>query len=107
MFARIVTMNLKSGEATGFAQAIDDQVIPMLRKFNGFRDEIAMTSTDGKQAVGISFWQRREDAEAYHRAGFADVMKALSKHIEGTPTIKECEVTNSTAHDIKAKKGGA
>lgn len=107
MFLRIVTMNLKSGEGAAFAQAIDDQVIPMLRKFTGFRDEIAMISTDGKQAVGISIWQRREDAEAYNRAGYADVMKALSRHIEGTPTLKEYEVTNSTAHDIKAKKSGA
>ncbi len=107
MFVRIVTMDLKPGQGPGFAQAIDEKVIPILRRFTGFRDEIAMVSTDGRHAVGISFWQQRGDAEAYNRAGWADVLKALSDHTEGTPTVQECEVTNSTAHDIKVKKGGA
>ncbi len=106
MFVRIVSMNLKSGEGPGFARAIDEDVIPIMRKFTGFRDEIAMVSTDGTQAVGISFWQQRDHAEAYSRTGYPDVLRALAKYTEGTPTIKEYEVTNSTAHAISARKAG-
>jgi hypothetical protein len=106
VFVRIVDFGLKAGESPGFARAIDQEVIPMLRNFSGFRDEIAMISADGKQAVGISFWQQRENAEAYKRSGYPDVMKVLSKYVEGTPTVKEYEVTNSTAHAISTRKAG-
>ncbi len=37
----IVSMKLKAGEGPGFARAIDEDVIPMMRKFTGFSDEIA------------------------------------------------------------------
>jgi heme-degrading monooxygenase HmoA len=106
MFVRIVNMNLKAGAGPGFARVIDEEVIPMLRKFTGFRDEIAMVSADGTQAVGISFWQQRDHAEAYNRTGYPDVLSALSRYTEGTPTIKEYEVTNSTAHAISTRKAG-
>jgi hypothetical protein len=44
MFARIFRMALKPGQGDGYAHAIDEKVIPILRKFAGFRDEIAMVS---------------------------------------------------------------
>ncbi len=107
MFVRIVTWNLKPGQRSSFARALDEDAIPLLRKFNGFKDVIALVSADGKQAVGMSFWQQRSDAENYSRAAYQDVLKMLADSTEGTPTLKEYEVTNSTVHDIKARKGGA
>lgn len=102
MFARIFSANLKPGEARGYARTIDDEVIPILRKFAGFRDEVAMVSTDGKQAIAISFWDRQEDAEVYSREAYAQVVKALEKHLESAPVLVTCDVTTSTAHAIAA-----
>ncbi len=107
MFARIVTVNLKPGEGSGYARMIEQEVIPILRKFAGFRDEIAMVSTDGKQAVGMSLWERREDADAYSRDSYADVLKAMEKHIEGKPVLVTYDVTTSTAHAIETLKAQA
>ena len=102
MFARIFSISLKPGEGPGYARTIDREVIPILRGFAGFRDEIAMVSADGQRAVGISFWDRPEDADRYSRDAYKEVVRALERHIEGTPVIQTYQVTNSTAHAIVA-----
>jgi hypothetical protein len=40
MFARLVTMKLKANSAEEFSRLIDEEILPPLRKQNGFRDEI-------------------------------------------------------------------
>jgi heme-degrading monooxygenase HmoA len=100
MFARIVTMPLKADSASEFAKAIENGVVPLLRTHKGFRDEIALVTSDGKVGLGISFWDSKESAEAYSRSGFRDVMKALDKVVAGPTQLQTCEVTNSTAHKI-------
>jgi len=74
---RILTVNLKPGEGPGFARTIDEEVVPIMRRFSGFRDEIAMVSIDAQQAVGISFWDLREDEDAYSRDAYRPFSNAL------------------------------
>ncbi len=102
MFARIVSMPLKSGAKSEFGRAIENEVIPLLRTHKGFLDEIALVYSDGKTAFGISFWDSKESAEAYHRAGFAVAMKPLESVVSGPTQVQLCEVPNSTAHKIAA-----
>ena len=98
MFARIFRVALKAGQGDEYTRAIEQKVIPILQKFTGFRDEMAMVSADGKEAVAISFWDRKEDAEAYERAAYSDVRKALEPFMAGTPELHKYGVTVSTAH---------
>ena len=105
MFARIVSMPLKAGTKSEFGKAIANEVIPLLRAHKGFLDEISVVSSDGKTAFGISFWDSKENAEAYHRTGFSAVMKPLESMVSGPAEVKLCEVTNSTAHKIAAAAG--
>jgi hypothetical protein len=103
MFARIFRVNLKPGEGDGYARVIDEKVIPILQNFSGFRDEIAMVSADGKEGIGISFWERREDAEAYDRDGYADVCKALEPFFVGIPELHKYRIMISTVHAVAGK----
>ena len=100
MFARIVKIPLKPVASVEFAKAIEEAATPLLRRHKGFRDEIALISSDGTTALGISFWDSKENAEAYDRSGFAAVMKTLEKVLGGPTELETCEVTNSTAHKI-------
>lgn len=102
MFARIVTMPLKAGSTSEFTRAIEKDVIPLLRKHKGFLDEIALVTSDGKTGIGISFWDSKENAEAYNRTGYAEVLKALDKVTGGPTQLQLCDVTNSTTHKIAA-----
>ncbi len=102
MIARNVTMHLKPNTAREFTQTLEKEVIPLLRKQKGFEDEITFIVHGGEKAVGISFWDNKEDAEAYGRGAYPEVLKALAKVVDGTPDVQIWEVCNSTSHKIAA-----
>ena len=104
MFARIFRVALRPGQGDAYARAIEQKVIPILENFSGFRDEIAMVSADGKEGIGISFWESEEDAEDYDRAAYADVRKALEPLVAGIPELHKYRVTTSTVHAAVGKK---
>jgi hypothetical protein len=93
-------MELKPNSVAEFTQLLEKDVIPMLRKQHGFKDEIAFVPTDGKEAIAISLWEKKENAETYNRATYPDVLKTLAKVVVGTPQVHTLEVTNSTFHKV-------
>ncbi len=103
MFARNVHLQLKPNTATQFTQTIEKEVIPLLRKQQGFQDEIAFLVPNQTEAYSISFWESKEKADAYNRAGYPEVLKALAKVVEGTPQLQTYEVCNSTIKQIVAQ----
>ena len=100
MFTRHVIMQLKPNTASEFTRIIEREVLPLLRKQKGFRDEITFISIDNSEAIANSFWDTKEVAETYIQAGYSQVMKALSKVVEGTPRVGTAMVSNSTFHKI-------
>jgi len=102
MFARNVTVHLKSNSSVAFTRLIENETIPALRKQAGFQGELTFLAPGGAEAVGISLWDTKENADAYARNGYPEVMKNLNKFIEGTPTLHTYEVANSTFHKIAA-----
>ena len=105
MFARRVSLNLKPNTKAEFAQQLDKEIIPILRKQKGFQDEITFVVPSGKEAFGISLWDNKDSAEAYNRGAYLEVAKLLSKVVDGTPRVETFEVSNSTYH--KDQKVGA
>ena len=102
MFARHVVVRLKPKSAAEFTRLVETEVIPLLRRQKGFLDEITFISPDLTQAVGNSFWETQADAEAYSRKGYPEVVKALERVLDGTPTVGTAIVSNSTFHKIAA-----
>jgi len=100
MFARSVSFNLKPGRAAEFTRLLDQDIVPMLRKQKGFQDELSLLTTGGAEAVGISVWDLKENAENYARNAYAGVLKALELVVDGTPQVHLYEVSNSTFHKI-------
>ena len=83
---------------------VETDVLPVLRKQNGFKDEITFHAADGAEAVAISLWDRKENADNYSRDTYPEVLKTLAKVVEGTPKVENYEVANSTFHKIAARK---
>lgn len=100
MFAREVTLHLKANKANEFSRTLETDVLPLLRKQSGFRDEITFVASDRDEAVAISLWDREESAEAYSRETYPQVLQKLSRIVEGTPEVQSFEVANSTFHKI-------
>jgi heme-degrading monooxygenase HmoA len=103
MYTRNVSMKLKGNSVPEFTRTLENEVIPVLRKQKGFRDEITLVAAERNEVVAISFWDRKEDAESYNRDKYPEILKTLSKVVEGTPRVETFEVANSTSHQIAAK----
>lgn len=103
MFTRNVTMNLKANTAPEFNRVIENEILPLLRKQPGFRDEITFVAPERSEALAISFWETKEHCETYNRTGYPEVLKLVSKFVEGTPKVETFELSNSTLHKLAAK----
>jgi heme-degrading monooxygenase HmoA len=104
MFTRHVIMELKPNVTTEFINAVDSKVLPLLRKQKGFRDLITFGAPDRSEAIAISFWDTKEEAEAYNVTGYPEVLKTLTGMVEGTPRVGLAEVVTSTFQKLAAAK---
>jgi len=100
MFARNVSLRLKSNMLSEYGHLFDSQVLPLLRKQKGFSDEITIANSNGQDVTAISLWDNKSDAEAYNTNTYPEVLKSFSKVVDGTPRVQTCEVINSTFHKI-------
>ena len=103
MFARSVTVRLKSNSVSEFNNTMEKDILPLLQKQKGFRDEISLVTSNGSEALGISLWDRKEDAEAYNRTTYPEVQKLLARVSEGTPQVQTYEVGTSTIQKTAAR----
>ena len=106
MFARSVTVRLKANSVTEFNRTLEKEVLPLLQKQKGFRDEISLVASNGSEVLGISLWDQKDNAEAYNRTTYPEVQKLLAKVSEGTPKVQTYEVGTSTIHKTAAQGAG-
>ena len=103
MFARSISIHLKPNSVAEFTQLIEKETLPLLRNQKGFQDELTFVAPEGTEAVGISLWDQKENADAYNRDTYPGVLKALGKVVQGTPQVRTYEVCSSTFHKIAAR----
>jgi heme-degrading monooxygenase HmoA len=96
-------MQVKPNTHKEFVEVFERELIPTLRKQQGFKDEILFVVPDGPEVVAISMWDSRENAETYSRITYPEVLKTLAKLIERTPEVKTFEVASSTVHKTVAR----
>jgi hypothetical protein len=98
MFARNISFHLKSNTLSDYTRAFEKDVLPLLRKQNGFRDEITLAGPGGADVTAISLWESKNDADTYNTNTYPQVLRTLGKFIEGTPQVHTFDVVNSTMH---------
>jgi hypothetical protein len=99
MFARNVSIHLKPNALSDYSRTFEKEVLPLLRKQNGFKDEITFAGAGGDDVTAISLWANKTDAEAYNTNTYPQVLKTLARFIEGTPKVQTSDVVNSTFHN--------
>ena len=105
MFTRLVELKAKSGKTNELCNTIGGKVLSILKKQQGFRDEIILVSNaDPNQVRVLSFWNSREDAERYHREQFTQIAEMLKPLSEDKPVISTFDVNTSTVHNINLGK---
>jgi quinol monooxygenase YgiN len=94
-FARNVHFQIKSGKETELNNLFEKEVLPMLRKQNGFQEEVTLVNPKG--AHFISLWDNRKSAETYETATYPQVLAKLTAFIDGTPRVETYETASSYA----------
>src|SRR5437773_11147186 len=102
MYARNVSLHLKANTAGEFTRTLEKDVLPLLRKQDGFKDEISFFTSDRSEAVAISLWDRKADADNDPRDIYPQGLTALAKAAEVTGKVESYEVSNSTIHKLAA-----
>src|SRR3954469_77787 len=100
MYAREISTRLKPSMLNDFNKTFEQEVLPVLRKQKGFKDEITFFVPDSNELIAISLWDSKDSAEAYNTAGYPEVLKLLAKTFDGTPTVRTSEVIHSTFHKV-------
>ncbi len=105
MFTRVVELTSKSGKAKELSNIINEKVVPILKKQNGFVDETVLVSdTESTRILGLSFWNSKEDAERYHREQYPKIQEMLKPLIEAEQVVRTFDVHTSTTHRIASGK---
>ena len=100
MFARNVSFRLKPNTQSEYTRTFENQVLPLLRKQKGFKDEITLSNPGSVDVIAISLWENKIDADNYHTTIYPQVLKAFEKMIDGTPRVQTFESVISTYHNV-------
>jgi heme-degrading monooxygenase HmoA len=102
MFARNVSFCLKSNTYSDYTRTFENQVLPLLRKQKGFKDEITLSNPGSVDVITISLWESKASADAYNTTAYPEVLKTLARMIDGTPKVQTFEAVTSTFHNVLA-----
>lgn len=103
MFARNVSLRLKPNTLQQFTVAFEREVLPILRKQGGFRDEFMLAvDADATHVNAISLWETREQADAYDIAIYPGIIQSLDRFFDAPPKVRVTTVISSTMDSVAA-----
>jgi len=100
MFARNISIHLKSNMLSDYTRSFENDILPLLRKQKGFKDEITLSNPGSLDVVAISLWENKANAEAYNTNTYPEVLKTFARMIDGTPRVQTFESVTSTFHNV-------
>jgi hypothetical protein len=89
-----------------YTRTLENEILPLLRRQKGFTDEITLSNPGSPDAVVISLWDNKADAEAYNANTYPVVLKTLTKAIDGTPKVQTFEAVTTTIHHVAVGAAG-
>jgi hypothetical protein len=100
MFARHVSIRLKSNVLSDYTRTFENDTLPLLRQQKGFKDEITLSSPGSPDVIAISLWDSKAAAEAYNTNAYPQVLRTFERMIDGTPKVQTFEAATSTFHKL-------
>jgi hypothetical protein len=91
-YARNVQFQVKVGKEKELNSLFEKEVLPILRKQNGFQEEVTLVNPKG--AHFISLWDNRKNAETYETATYPSMLAKLNEFIVGTPRVETYETAS-------------
>ena len=96
MVARKVVVRLKPNSLTEFTEIMECEIVPWLRKQEGFVGLTILPVPEGSEVATISFRDHKWNVQAYNSCGYPEVLKILTKLLDGVPCFETFNVARST-----------
>jgi len=100
MFARHVSIHLKSNMLSDYTRTFENDTIPLLRQQKGFKDEITLSNPGSPDVIAISLWDSKANAETYNTNSYPQVLRTFERMIDGAPKVQTFEAATSTFHKL-------
>jgi hypothetical protein len=100
MFARNVSVHLKSNMLSDYTRTFENEILPLLRKQKGFKDEITLSNPGSPDVTAISLWESKANAETYNTDTYPEVLRKFARMMDGTPKVQTFEAVISTFHNV-------
>lgn len=105
MYARILEMKTKRGQARALCTTIEQKGVPIVSKYSGFVDTVCLISEESPDTVlAMSYWQSKEAAEKYRVEGYPTIAALYQPFLEGGITVRGYEVPVALAYKGRAAK---
>jgi hypothetical protein len=102
MYARNVSFRIKANMQSDFTHTFENQILPLLQKQTGFKEEITLCNPGSQDAVSISLWEHKSNADDYNTRVYPEVLKTLAKTVDGTPRVQTFETVVTSFHNVAA-----
>ena len=105
MYARVLEMRTKHGQARALCAAAEREILPIVRKYPGFVDVMWMIPGDAPDSVlAISWWQSSEAADKFRNEGYGAVAEIYRPFVEGEIRVRKCEITVAPRSQARVAK---
>jgi heme-degrading monooxygenase HmoA len=104
MYMLFIEGELNPGKKDDFLKAWNRQILPLLKKQDGFVDEILLFEEESQHPRGLSFWETKEQAERYRRDVFPQAKNFVHHLMHGRPTIRNFQVAAAETFKITSPK---
>jgi len=103
MFARVLEMKAKRGQAHALCAVIEKKGMAACAKYAGFVDGLALIAEENPETVlAMSFWKNREAAEKFRTEGYETVADAYRPFLEGEIHVRGFDVPLAGIYKAKA-----
>ncbi len=92
MYMLLIEGELKPGKKDEFLKVWSSQILPLLKKQDGFIDEFLTFEEGSQKGCGLGFWSSRAQAEHYRREVFPHAKNFVQHLMHGHPMIRGFEV---------------
>jgi hypothetical protein len=100
MFARHVSIHVKSNMLSDYTRTFENDTLPLLRQQKGFKDEITLSNPGSLDVVAVSLWDSKANAETYNTNAYPKVLRTFERMIDGSPNVQTFEAVTSTFHKL-------
>src|ERR1700726_1644807 len=97
MFARHVSIHLKSNMLSDYTRTFENDTLPLLRQQKGFKDEITLSNPGSLDVIAISLWDSKANAETYNTNTYPQVLRTFKRIMDGRPKVQRFEGVTSTS----------